>query len=167
MLRTSLVEAEWPVEFKRDFNIITRELSRAALLFSLVIIEPSKWSIKSLYKKSSNEILWVQGRFLNRFNRGPWHPDPYRIQPCQQYDWYESINKPAITTPPSSPRKGGRKNAIEQTFLTTARCSPPWIKATTIFFLKIRILSVSILRTPFFQIQRILVLCYICICELI
>ena len=33
--------AEWPVEFKRDFNIITRELSHATLLFSLVIIEPS------------------------------------------------------------------------------------------------------------------------------
>ena len=39
--RTSLVLAEWFVEFKHDFNIITRELSRATLLFSLVIIEPS------------------------------------------------------------------------------------------------------------------------------
>ena len=40
MSRSSLVQAEQPVEFKRDFNIITRELSRATLLFSLVIIEP-------------------------------------------------------------------------------------------------------------------------------
>ena len=71
MSRTSLVQAEWPVEFNRDFNIITRELSRATLLFSLVIIELSR-TIKSLYKKSSNEILAVQDRFLNRFNRDPW-----------------------------------------------------------------------------------------------
>ena len=42
MSRTSLVQEEWPVEFKRDFNIITRELSRATLLFSQVIIEPSE-----------------------------------------------------------------------------------------------------------------------------
>ena len=41
MSQTSLVQAEWPVEFKRDFNIIKRELSRATLLFSLVFIEPS------------------------------------------------------------------------------------------------------------------------------
>ena len=52
MSRASLVRAEWPVEFKWDFNIITRELSRAAQLFSLVIIEPSNWSIKSLYKET-------------------------------------------------------------------------------------------------------------------
>ena len=42
-------QAEWPVEFKRDFYIITRELSRVALL---LIIEPSNWSIKSLYKET-------------------------------------------------------------------------------------------------------------------
>ena len=39
--RSSLVQAEWPVEFQRDFNIIKRKLSRATLLFSWVIIEPS------------------------------------------------------------------------------------------------------------------------------
>ena len=55
MSRTSLVWAEWPVEFKRDFDIITRELSRAALLFhwwSSNLREPSNWSIKSLYKET-------------------------------------------------------------------------------------------------------------------
>ena len=31
---------------------------------------------------------------------------------------------------------------------------------TTIFFLKFRVFSVSFLRTPFFQTQRILALCY-------
>ena len=41
MSRTSLVQVEWPVEFKCDFNIIIREVLRATLLFSLVIIEPS------------------------------------------------------------------------------------------------------------------------------
>ena len=109
MSRTSLEQVEWPVEFKCDFNIITRELSRAILLFSMVII-------KSLYKKSSNEIWAVQGMFQNRFNRGPWRPDPMSSPACQQFDWHESTNKPTITTPPSSPRRGGRKNAIEQTF---------------------------------------------------
>ena len=52
---TSLMQAEWPVEFTRDFNIITCELSCATLLFSLVIIEPLgtfEWSIKSLYKET-------------------------------------------------------------------------------------------------------------------
>ena len=54
MSRTSLVQAEWPVAFKRDFNIITRELSRVALLFhwwAWNLREPSNWSLKSLYKK--------------------------------------------------------------------------------------------------------------------
>ena len=50
MSRTSLVQKEWPVEFRCDFNIITRGLSRASLLFdlwSLNLREPSNWSIKS------------------------------------------------------------------------------------------------------------------------
>ena len=41
---SSIIEklrAERPVEFKRDFHIITHELSHATLLFSLVITEPS------------------------------------------------------------------------------------------------------------------------------
>ena len=83
-------------------------------------------------------------------------PRPMSYPACQQFDWYENINKPTIM-PPSLPRRTGRKNAIEKTFLTTACCSP---QATAIFFLKIRVLSVSFLWTPFFQTQRILVLCY-------
>ena len=54
MSQTSLVQAEWSVEFKRNFNIITRELSRVALLFhwwSSNLREPSNWSIKLPYKK--------------------------------------------------------------------------------------------------------------------
>ena len=46
MSRTSHVQAEGPVEKKRDFNIITRELSRVALLFhwwASIFREPSNW----------------------------------------------------------------------------------------------------------------------------
>ena len=93
--------------------------------------EPSNWSIKSLYKKSSNEILSVQGRFFKQVQQRSMTPRPMRYPACQRYDWYESINKPATTTP-SSPRRGGRTNTIEQTFLLWS----PWIKVTTIFFLK-------------------------------
>ena len=53
MSQTALMQAEWPVEFKRYFNIITRELSRATLLCSLVIIEPLgtfEWIHQILYK---------------------------------------------------------------------------------------------------------------------
>ena len=152
MSRTLHVQAEWPVAFKRDFNIITRELSRPALLFSLVIIKPSNWSIKLLYKKSSNEILAVQGSFLNRFNDTPTHAilSLSAIRLIWKYQ-QACYNDTAVIA-----KKRGRKNAIEQIFLTTA----PWMKETTIFFLKIRVLSVSFLWTPFFQTQRILVLCY-------
>ena len=84
---TSLVQAEWPEEFKRDFNIITCELSCATLLFSLVILKPSgtfEFDPSNRYiRKSSNEILAVQDRFPNRFNRGPRRPDPCHTQPVR------------------------------------------------------------------------------------
>ena len=112
----SLVRAEWPVEFKRDFNIITRELSRAALLFSLVIIELSNWSIKSLYKKARLRDFGSSRQISIQIQQRSMTPRHMSYPACQQFDWYESINKPTITTLPSSPRRGRRKNAIEQTF---------------------------------------------------
>ena len=89
-------------------------------------------------------------------------PRPMSYPACQQFDWYESINKPTIMTLPSSPRRGGRKNSIEQTFYYSPLYSPR-IKVTTIFFLKILVLSFSFLRTPFFQTQYFLVLWYMTI----
>ena len=106
------MRTEWPVEFKRDFNIITHELSRATLLFSHVspsLLEPSNRSIKSLYKKSSNVILGSSRQFSKQVqerSRTPW-PTPHPA--CQQYDWYERINKPAIMTLLSNQEgEGGR-----------------------------------------------------------
>ena len=34
-------------------------------------------------------------------------PRPMSYPACQQFDWYESTNRPTITTPPSLPRRGG------------------------------------------------------------
>ena len=128
MSRTSRVQAEWPVELKCDFNIIRRELSRATLLFSLVFIEPSGTieliHQKSPYKKSSSDILEISRQVSKQVQKRSMTPRPMPYPACQQYDWYESINKPAITTPLSPPRRWRRKNPIEKTFLTTARCSP-------------------------------------------
>ena len=116
MSRTSLVQAEWPVEFKRDFNVITREPSNATLLFSLVIIEPSNWSIKSVYKRNQVTIFWgVQGRFLNRFNRGPWRPDPWHTQPVSNSTDMK-VSTGQWTTPPSSLRKRRREERFWTNF---------------------------------------------------
>ena len=71
--------------------------------FGNLRIDPSNRYIR----KGSSEILAVQDRFPNRFNRGPRRPDPCYTQACQQFDWYESINRPTITTQPSSPIRGG------------------------------------------------------------
>ena len=71
--------------------------------FGNLRIDPSNRYIR----KSSNKILAVQDRFPNRLNRGPQRPNPCHIPACQQSDWYESINRPTITTPQSSPRRGG------------------------------------------------------------
>ena len=110
MSRTSLVQTEWPVEFKRDLNINTRELSRVALLFhwwASNLREPSNWSIKSRYKKSSSEILRVQDRFSNRFQQRCTLPDPCHNPACHSNPTdMISINGPTITTRPSSPRRG-------------------------------------------------------------
>ena len=78
MSRTSHVQAEWPVEFKRDFNVITPELSRVTLSsFWNLRIDPS-----NRYIRNQGAGFWaVQGRFLNRFNRGPWHRHPCHIKP--------------------------------------------------------------------------------------
>ena len=132
--------------------------------WSSSLLEPSNRSIKSLYKKSSNEILAVQDRFPNRFNRGPWCPDPCHTQPVR----YESTNKPTITTLLSLPRRGGRKNTIEQrkrgrtllnregeeerywtNIFNYRPLYSPRIKATTIFFLEIQVLSVSFFSNSF------------------
>ena len=106
MSRTSLMQAEWPVEFKRDFKIITRcttVLTGDHRTFRNLWIDPSNRYIR----KSSSEILAVQNRFPNRFNRGPRCPKPCHTPACQQSDWYESINRSTRTTPQSLPRRGG------------------------------------------------------------
>ena len=77
---TSLVPAEWPVEFKRDFNKVmyyTTVFTGDHRTFRNLRIDPSNHYIR----KSSNEILAVQGRFPNWFNRGPQHADPCHTQP--------------------------------------------------------------------------------------
>ena len=110
MSRTSLVQAELPVDFKRDFNIITRELSRVALLFpgdhwtfGNLRIDPSNCYIR----KSSSKILAVQDRFSNRFQQRCPPPDPCHNTACHNNPTdMISINRPTITTPLSSPRRG-------------------------------------------------------------
>ena len=77
---TSLVQAEWPVESKRDFNIITcytTVFTGDHWAFRNLWIDPSNHYIR----KPSSEILAVQDRFPNRFNRGPRCPDPCHTQP--------------------------------------------------------------------------------------
>ena len=130
MSRTSLVQAERPVEFKRDFNIITRNFHVLHYCFT-----GDHWTFRNLridpsnryIRKSSNEIWAVQDRFPNRFNGGARRLDPCHTPSCQQSDWYESISRSTITKPPSRPKRGG------WTFSTYAswsarrergRCSP-------------------------------------------
>ena len=118
MSRTWCVRAEWPVEFKRDFNIITHELSRASLLFSLVspnLLEPSNWSIKPLYKKSSNEILGSSRQFSKQVRQRSRTPRPVHTQPVK-YDWYERINKAAITTLLLTQEEEGRRTLSNKLF---------------------------------------------------
>ena len=123
MSRSKRVRAKWPVEFKRDFNIITHELS---LLFSLVspsLLESSNWSIKSLYKKSSNEILGSSRQVSKQVRQRSRTSRPVHNQPVK-YDWYERINKAAITTLLSTQEGEGKGTLSNKLFLTTARCNP-------------------------------------------
>ena len=106
MSRTSLVQAEWPVEFRCDFDIITHKLSRATLLFSLVW--PLRIDPSNRYIRNQVTRFWaVQIRFLNRFNRGPWHPDPCHTQPVS------NTNDMKVTTSQLQRRRCHRQEVEE------------------------------------------------------
>ena len=69
--------------------------------------EPSNWSIKSLYKETNQRDFGSSRQVSKHVQHRSTTPRPISYPACQQFNWYESINRPTITTPLSSPRRGG------------------------------------------------------------
>ena len=168
LARAGRVQAWFSYNHAWTFTCCTTVSTGDHRTFGNLRIDPSNRYIR----KSSNEILTVQDRFPNWFNRGVRCPDQCHTSACQQSDWYESINRPTITTPPSSPRRGEwtfstyaswsvrrerrrliatkkkkKKRRRERTLLNFFNYR---IKATSILLLEIQVLSVSFLRFHFF-----------------
>ena len=89
MSRTSLVQAEWPVEFKRDFRIIARELSRVALLFHWWASNLRIDSIKSLYKKIKLQDFGRSRQVFKQVSAEAYAARRIKPSLSKQFDWYD------------------------------------------------------------------------------
>ena len=134
---------------RRDFKIITDAILRVSLVTSN-ICESSICSPKSLYKKTSNEILAeLKAVVKTGALKGSGGPRPVIPQTATtDLMWQESVKQPALTHTPSPPRGGGRRNF--------SSCSDQnRIKMTAIFFPLPSSWSISfLLRTSFFTAQK-------------
>ena len=167
------VQAWFHYNYTWTFTCNTTVFTGDHWAFRNLRIDPSNCYISN----PSSEILAVQDRFPDRFNRGLRRSDLCHIPACQQFDWYESIKRPTITTLPSSPRRGewtfstyaswsarrvkktfdsdtrkekARKNAIEQTFFNYSPLLSPRIKNDYYFLPWNSSFEWGFLRTHFF-----------------
>ena len=111
---------------RRNFKIITYVLSCVSLVTSN-IRGSSICSPKSLYEKTSNEIL---RELKAAFKTGELKvPRPLSAQPSLL--WQACVKQPALTQTPSPPRGREKKDATKMNF---SGCSDhSWIKTTAIF----------------------------------
>ena len=77
---TSRVQAWFWYNHAWTFTCYTNVFTGDHRAFGNLRIDPSNRYIR----KSSNEILAVQGRFPNSFNRSSWHSDPCHTQPVSK-----------------------------------------------------------------------------------
>ena len=111
---------------RRDFKIITDVLSRVSLVTSN-IRGSSICSPKSLYKKTSNEIL----RELKAAFKIGESKVPRPLSVLSSLLWQSCVKQPALTYNPSPPRGGEMKDATKMNFSSCSDHS--WIKTTAIF----------------------------------
>ena len=144
---------------RHDFKIITDVLSRVSLVTSN-IWGSSICSPKSLYKKTSNEIMAELKAVIYKYIyiyiysvKGSGGPDPsypnlLRLI-CQA-----CVKQPALTHTPSPPRGREKKNATK---MNLSSCSDhSWIiNACYIFFPYLRVWVFLFLQTSFFTAQNV------------
>ena len=136
---------------RRDFKIITDVLSRVSLVTSN-IRGSSICSPKSLYKKTSNDILAELKAVVKtgalKVPR-PWPVLAQSATTCQV-----CVKQPALTHTPSPPRGREKKDATEMNFSSCSDHS--WIiNACYIFFPYLRVWVFLFLRTSFFTVQNV------------
>ena len=134
---------------RRDFKIITDVLSRVSLV-TLNIRGSWICSPKSLYKKTSNEIL----RELKAAFRTGESKVPRPLSVLPSLLWQACVKQLALTHTQSPPRGNEKKDATKMNF---SSCSDPsWIKMTAIFSsLTFEFEYFFFLRTSFFTAQNV------------
>ena len=133
----------------RDFKIITDELSRISLVASN-IRGSSICSPKSLYRKTSNEILAeLKAAFKTGESKVP------RLRPVlPSLLWQACVNSQLSPTPPSPPRGRKKKNVTKMNLLSCSDHS--WIiNDCYIFFPYLRVWVFIFLQTYFFTAQHV------------
>ena len=160
ILRTGAVVNQWrrhetsacgqmTCKVRRDFKIITDVLSRVSPVTSNIrgslICSP-----KSLYKKTTNEILReLKAAFKTGESKVP---RPLSVLPSLL--WQACVKQPALTRTPSPPRGREKKHASKMNF---SSCSDHnWIiNDCYILFPYIRVWVFLFLRISFFTAQNV------------
>ena len=134
---------------RRDFKIITDVLSRVSLVTSNIRGFPI-CSPKSLYKKTSNEIL----RELKAAFKTGESKVPRPLSTLLSLLWQACVKQPALTHTPSPPRGREKKGATKMNFSSCSDHS--WIiNACYIFLPYLRVWVFLFLRTSFFTVQNV------------
>ena len=134
---------------RHDFKVITDVLSRVSLVTSN-IWGSSIYSPKSLYKKTSNEIL---GELKAAFKTGESTvPRPLSVLPSLL--WQACVKQPALNHTPSPRRGREKKDTTKINFSSWSDHS--WIiNDCYIFFPYLRVWAFLFLRTSFFTAQNV------------
>ena len=121
-------------------------------LVTLNIRGSSICSPKSLYKKTSQEILAeLKAAFKTGESKVP-KPQPILLSLL----WQACVNSQLSPTPPSPPRGREKKNVTKMNFLSCSDHSPKWIiNYCYIFVPYLRVWVFFFLRTSFFTAQHI------------
>ena len=138
---------------RREFKIITDELSRVSLVTSN-IRGSSICSPKSLYKKTSNEILAELKAVVKTGALKVPRLRPVLPQSATTYLLWQACQQPALAHTLSPPRGREKKGVTKMNFSSCSDHS--WIiNDCHIFFPYLRVWEFLFLRTSFFTAQHV------------